>query len=199
MSVLLPNTLYQHCTDAKKSAKKGKGLVLEPLQIPALQAFTGCLKFLTTNNRCSFRVAQLGALPLLLQLKGVSNLLIRRNSSTTIGAPHHSCWRASFLAFCLGGRPAIYTIYIPYTSFIYSMYIYNYIHTWLAACNVKNQFHSNRYAPPPSTLGVLSIEVFFKDKQDMFSVLSFCSCLICMMKMVNFRGDLKMYPKRNHN
>ena len=35
----------------------------------------------------------------------------------------HSCWRASFLAFCLGGRPTIYTLYIPYISFIYSMYI----------------------------------------------------------------------------
>ena len=35
----------------------------------------------------------------------------------------HCCWRASFMAFCLGGRPAIYTIYIPCILCIYSMYI----------------------------------------------------------------------------
>ena len=46
---------------------------------------------------------------------------------------YHSCWRASFLAFCLCGRPAIYTIYIPYTSLIFSMYTYNYTHIWRAA------------------------------------------------------------------
>ena len=40
----------------------------------------------------------------------------------------HSCWRASFLAFCLGGRPAMYTMYIPYISCVYSMYIYTTIH-----------------------------------------------------------------------
>ena len=50
---------------------------------------------------------------------------------------HHSCWRASFFAFCPGGRPAIYTIYIPYISLIYSIYIYNYMHIWRAARNVK--------------------------------------------------------------
>ena len=55
----------------------------------------------------------------------------------------HSCWRASFLAFCLGRRPAKYTIYIPYISFIYSMYIYNYIHIWQAARNVKNSPANN--------------------------------------------------------
>ena len=46
----------------------------------------------------------------------------------------HSGWRASFLAFCLG----MYTIYIPCTSSVYSMYVYNYIHIWRAACNVQN-------------------------------------------------------------
>ena len=48
----------------------------------------------------------------------------------------HSCWRASFLAVCLGGRPATYTIHIPYISCIYSMY--NYIDIWRAVHNVKN-------------------------------------------------------------
>ena len=56
---------------------------------------------------------------------------------------HHSCWRASFLAFCLGGRPAICTIYIPDISFIYPMCIYNYLHLWRAARNVKNPPASN--------------------------------------------------------
>ena len=56
---------------------------------------------------------------------------------TTCNALGHSCWRASFLAFCLGGRPAIYTIYIPYISLIYSMYISNYMHIWRATRNVK--------------------------------------------------------------
>ena len=54
-----------------------------------------------------------------------------------IHAAIHSCWLASFLAFCLGGRPAIYTIYIPYISLIYSIYTYNYMHIWRAARNVK--------------------------------------------------------------
>ena len=57
----------------------------------------------------------------------------------------HSCWRAWFLAFCLGGRPAIYTRYIPYISFIYSMYIYNYMHVWRAARNVRDP-PANNYA-----------------------------------------------------
>ena len=60
-------------------------------------------------------------------------------------AANHSCWRTSFLAFCLGGRPAIYTIYIPYVSFIHSRYIYNYMHIWRAARNVKNP-PANNYA-----------------------------------------------------
>ena len=51
---------------------------------------------------------------------------------------NHSCWRASFFTFCLGGRPVIYTIYKPYISFIYSMYIYNYILIWRAAHDVKH-------------------------------------------------------------
>ena len=59
-------------------------------------------------------------------------------AASTHTIQQHSCWRASFLAFCLGRRPAIYTIYIPYISFIYSMYIYNYLHIWRAARNVKN-------------------------------------------------------------
>ena len=66
-------------------------------------------------------------------------------------AMHHSCWRASFLGFCLGGRPAIYTIYIPYISFLYSMYIYNYMHIWQAARNVKN--------PPANSYAIHSILV----------------------------------------
>ena len=64
-------------------------------------------------------------------------------------AADHSCWRASFLAFCLGGRPAIYTINIPYISFIYSMYIYNYLHIWRAARNVQNR--------PPTTMLLTSL------------------------------------------
>ena len=63
---------------------------------------------------------------------------------------HHSCWRASFLAFCLGGRPAIYTINIPYISFIYSMYIYNYLHIWRAARNVKNPPANNYVSHMPT-------------------------------------------------
>ena len=49
----------------------------------------------------------------------------------------HRCWRASFLAFCRGGQPAIYTIAIPYLSIVYSMYTYNYLHVWRAARKVK--------------------------------------------------------------
>ena len=36
-----------------------------------------------------------------------------KNPSANNYAADHSCWRASFLAFCLGGRPAIYNINIP--------------------------------------------------------------------------------------
>ena len=67
----------------------------------------------------------------------------------------HSCWRASFLAFCLGGRPAIYTIYIPYISMIYSMCTYNYIHIWRAARNVKNS-PANNYGDVTSSDFVLA-------------------------------------------
>ena len=55
----------------------------------------------------------------------------------------HTCWWESFSAFCPGGRPAIYTIYIPYTPFIYSMYTYRYIHIWRAARNVINSPANN--------------------------------------------------------
>ena len=34
--------------------------------------------------------------------------------------------------------PAMYTIYIPYISLIYSMYIHKYIHIWRAAYNSRN-------------------------------------------------------------
>ena len=51
--------------------------------------------------------------------------------------PEHSCWRASFLASHLDGRPAKDTIYIPYISFMYSMYIYSYIHIWRADSSVN--------------------------------------------------------------
>ena len=65
--------------------------------------------------------------------------LQRYRSTTTMQRTllEHSCRQASFLSFCLCGRPAIYTIYVPYISCIYSMYIYNYIHTWRAARNVE--------------------------------------------------------------
>ena len=62
----------------------------------------------------------------------------------------HSCRRASFLAFCLCGRPAIYTIYKPYRSCIYSMLIYNYTHIWWATRNVKNP-PANSYGRPRET------------------------------------------------
>ena len=64
-------------------------------------------------------------------------------------ACHHSFWRASILAFCLGGLPAIYTIYTPCISFICSMYVYNYIHIWRAARNVKKT-PANNYVRHPS-------------------------------------------------
>ena len=73
-----------------------------------------------------------------------SRLCVQRTSCQRC-AMHHSCWRASFLAFCLGGRPAICTIYIPDISFTYPMYIYNYLHLWRAARNVKNP-PANNYA-----------------------------------------------------
>ena len=66
----------------------------------------------------------------------------------------HSCWRASFLAFCLGGRPAIYNIYVPYISCMYSMYIYNYVHIWRAARNVKN--------PPANNYDVQHTSLYLK-------------------------------------
>ena len=43
---------------------------------------------------------------------------------------YHSCWRASFLAFCLGGRPAIYYIHTLYI--IYILYLYIRLYTYLA-------------------------------------------------------------------
>ena len=44
--------------------------------------------------------------------------------------------------FVLAGSPP-YILYIPYISFIYSMYVYNYIHIWQAARNVENPPASN--------------------------------------------------------
>lgn len=61
-------------------------MVLDPAQIRSLQAITGALKFLTIFNICSYRVAQTGCLPLLIQLTESTNLLIRRNSHCTVGA-----------------------------------------------------------------------------------------------------------------
>ena len=71
--------------------------------------------------------------------------------------PNHSCWLASFLAFCLGGRPAIYTIYIPYISLIYSIYIYNYMHIWRAARNVKTTPANNYASDLPCSLACASV------------------------------------------
>ena len=81
--------------------------------------------------------------------------LQRYRSTTTMQRTllEHSCRQASFLSFCLCGRPAIYTIYVPYISCIYSMYIYNYIHTWRAARNVKNA-PTNNYEAHTESLRV---------------------------------------------
>ena len=49
------------------------------------------------------------------------------------------------MAFCLGGRPAIYNKYMLYISFIYSMYTYTYTHIWRATHDVKNP-PANNYA-----------------------------------------------------
>ena len=50
------------------------------------------------------------------------------------------------MALYLGGRPAIYSIDIPYISLVYSMYIYKYIHILRAARNVNNPPANNYVA-----------------------------------------------------
>ena len=78
---------------------------------------------------------------------------------------NHSCWWASFLACCLGGRPALYNIYIPHISLIYSMYIYNYMHIWRAGRNVKttpaNNYGYNRKVTQTSLIFSLKKAHFF--------------------------------------
>ena len=43
-------------------------------------------------------------------------------------AVNHSCWQAPFLAFLSFTGSWMYTMYIPYISCTYCMYIHNYIH-----------------------------------------------------------------------
>ena len=58
-----------------------------------------------------------------LEHQGILEAILAKKMLFQLSGDYHSCWRASFLAFCLCGRPAIYTIYITYISCIYSMYI----------------------------------------------------------------------------
>ena len=71
-------------------------------------------------------------------LNGPVSSKVHENLASSVPWREHSCWQASFLAFC-----RIYIIYIPLISFIYSMYTYNYIHIWRAARTVKNPPASN--------------------------------------------------------
>ena len=73
----------------------------------------------------------------------------------------HSCWRASVLAFCRGGRPVICIIYIPCISCTYSMYIYTYIHIWRAARNVKNLPANNYVTSRPVLMSSKLKNLFF--------------------------------------
>ena len=78
-----------------------------------------------------------------LSLSNAITLVVRiarpylRGATSPRLVAYHSCSQPSFLAFCLDGLPAIYTIYIPCIPFIYSMYKCKYIHIWRAARNVK--------------------------------------------------------------
>ena len=106
-----------------------------------------------------------------------------------------------FLAFCLGGRPTIYTIRIPPISLIYSMYIYNYSHVWRAARNCKN--------PPANNYGAShrpfftswcvrcaaqyrhgAVKFFIKIKSFVFWILWSYKCIFLIIEVNIFRGDL---------
>lgn len=82
----------------KKAKKAGKGKrsapprcpALTPQHVAALRSVTGALKILTTENMAMYRVARVGGGPCLLALREHSDLVLRRNSVTILGAGSHA-------------------------------------------------------------------------------------------------------------
>ncbi|GMH37412.1 hypothetical protein BSKO_05285 [Bryopsis sp. KO-2023] len=80
---ILQGIMAESAGDGGKKGKKGKkkGLKLEPEQEDAVTSVTGCLKFLATSNPNRYRIAQLGAVPVLQNLhENADRLMLRRNA-----------------------------------------------------------------------------------------------------------------------
>jgi hypothetical protein len=82
----------------KGKAKKGKGMKLPPEHEDACVHVTACLKCLTAHSPANaYRVARMGALPLLVQMAEAPRLMLRRNAQAVF----------SMLSLCAEAAPLL--------------------------------------------------------------------------------------------
>lgn len=76
------------CAGQESGGKsKKKAMELTPAQEDAVYAVTTCLKVLTVNSACAYRLARSGCAGLLVKLLECSHLVSRRAARTILGVP----------------------------------------------------------------------------------------------------------------
>jgi hypothetical protein len=79
-------TLQRSCTGQETGGKgKKKAMSLTSAQEESLYIVTGCLRVLTVNAACAFRLARSGCVDVLVKTLQCSNLVSRRAARTILG------------------------------------------------------------------------------------------------------------------